>query len=258
MLGIFIVLALLLAKLKNTIESENTLALSIQKNLLPQKNPEVSGYRIYSIWEPTKVVSGDYYDFINLPDNKIGISLADVCGHGFPAALLISNVQATFRIIAEHNHSPQEVCNHLNLILFDYLMPEKFTSFFYGVLDPEKKEFTYSNAGHPPPIVLRNNGIIEHLAEGGILLGVDPNNFYKQSTVKLQEGDIVLFFTDGIVETRNKNDEEFGETRFIEFCKKNLQMPEKDFKEEILTTLNKYSNYNIDDDITLVIISVGR
>ncbi len=258
MLGFFIVITLLLAKLKYTIDSENNLALNIQKSLLPQNNPQAPGYRIFSIWEPTKVVGGDYYDFINLSDNKIGISLADVCGHGFPAALLMSNIQATFRIVAEHNHSPQEVCNYLNLIMFNYRMPEKFTSFFYGILDPENKLFTYSNAGHPPPIILRDNGEIEHLSLGGFLLGVEPNTIYEQSTVKLNKGDKILFFTDGIIETRNKRSKEFGESRLIEFCYKNMQLQEEDFKKEILATLNMYSNNNIDDDITLIIISVDQ
>jgi len=88
MLGIFILVSLLLSTLRSVFDRENTMSLDIQKSLLPQKNPEIAGFKISSIWEPTKVVSGDYYDFINLQDNNVGIVLADVCGHGFPAALI--------------------------------------------------------------------------------------------------------------------------------------------------------------------------
>ncbi|HEX9251802.1 MAG TPA: SpoIIE family protein phosphatase, partial [Ignavibacteriaceae bacterium] len=194
MLGIFVLVSELLSALKRVIDRENILALNIQKNLLPGKNPEISDYKVFSIWEPTRVVSGDYYDFIQLKENVLGISLADVCGHGFPAALLMSNVQATFRIIAGHNHAPKEVCDHLNSILISYNMPDKFTSFFYGILDAENKEFTYSNAGHPPPIILRANGKIDRLSVGGFLLGVNPIAKYEQETVYIESGDIILLY----------------------------------------------------------------
>jgi phosphoserine phosphatase RsbU/P len=256
MLGIFVVFAWLLSVLKGVVERENIMALSIQKSLLPQKYPEILGFRIYAIWQPTRVVSGDYYDFINLTNNNLGVSLADVCGHGFPAALLMSNIQATLRIIAGHNHSPKEICDHLNSIMINYMMPEKFTSFFYGVLNAENKEFTYSNAGHPPPIIIRNNGEIYHLSNGGLLLGVDPNASYQQVTVQLEKGDVLLLYTDGILETRNAFGEEFGESRLIDICKKNTHLSENDFGKNILTTINKFSNDDIDDDITLVIMFV--
>jgi serine phosphatase RsbU (regulator of sigma subunit) len=256
MFGFFIVFALLLSALKNAFERENILALNIQKSLLPQKNPDVSGFKIFTIWQPTRVVGGDYYDFIHLKENNLGIALADVCGHGFPAALLMSNVQASFRIIASHDHSPREVCNHLNIIMNSYLMPEKYTSFFYGILDTQEKKFVYANAGHPFPIIIRSNGEINYLTNGGLLLGVNPNTSYEQSAINLEKGDVLLLYTDGIVETRNAVGEEFGENRLIDFCKTNMNMEEINFRENILATLNKFSNSNIDDDITLVVVFV--
>jgi serine phosphatase RsbU (regulator of sigma subunit) len=257
MLGIFASISLLLSTLKNVFDRENTMALNIQKNLLPQKNPEISGFRIFSIWEPTRVVSGDYYDFIKLKENKLGISLADVCGHGFPAALLMSNLQATFRIIADHNHTPKEVCEYLNVVMNNYVMPEKYTSFFYGILDAEKKQIVYANAGHPYPIIIRNNETIIHLSNVGLLLGVVPNATYEQSTINLETGDTLLFYTDGIVETRNALGEEFGEDRLIDFCKKYINLEVNNFRKNILATLDKFSNSNIDDDISLIVISVN-
>jgi serine phosphatase RsbU (regulator of sigma subunit) len=256
MLSIFALFSLLLSKLKNVFDQENLLALNIQKSLLPQKTPEISGYRIFSIWEPTRVVSGDYYDFIQLTENDLGISLADVCGHGFPAALLMSNLQATFRIIAGHNHSPKEVCEHLNVVMNKYVIPEKYTSFFYGVLDAEKKKFVYANAGHPYPIIIRNSDKIIHLSNVGLLLGVVPEASYEQSTINLEKGDILLLYTDGIVETRNASGEEFGENRLIDFCKQYINLEVNNFRENILAELDKFSNSNIDDDISLIVISV--
>ena len=256
MVGIFISFSLLLSTLKNVIDNENKMASDIQRNLLPKINPQIPGCKIISVWEPTRVVSGDYYDFISLNQNKLEIALSDVCGHGFPAALLMSNLQAIFRITAVHNHSPKEVCKHLNDVLIDYEIAEKFTSFFYGILDIEKKEFTYSNAGHPPPIILRGEKEIIHLSNGGLLLGVDPNALYEQSTIKLEHGDSILFYTDGIVETRNLLGEEFGESRLIDFYQKNKNLDEYNFKQNFLDDINKFSSSNIDDDITLVVFSI--
>ncbi len=254
MLSFFIVLAVLLSTLKSVIERENNLALNIQKSLLPQYIPAVSNFRILTLWEPAQNVSGDYYDFINLSWKNLGICLADVCGHGIPAALLMSNIQATFRIVASHDHSPGEVCTHLNTVMLNYSTQEKYTSFFYGIMDIEKKEFTYSNAGHPPPIIIHNSGEITRLSAGGILLGIDSDALYEEETVQIEKGDILLLYTDGIIETRNPLGEEFGEKRFIEIIQKDKNHSEDYLQKGLLKSLTDFSNGNIDDDITLIIV----
>jgi serine phosphatase RsbU (regulator of sigma subunit) len=256
MLGTFILFAQLLTALKIAIEKENIMALRTQKSLLPQKDPEIPGYRIFSIWQPTKVVSGDSYDFITLSDNRLGISLADVCGHGYPAAILMSNLQAAFRIIADNHQSPENVCNNLNRIISNYNINDKFTSFFYGILDTDNKKFIYSNAGHPPPIILRSTGDILHLSVSGLLLGVTNEASYQLEKIQLEKGDIMFLYTDGIIETRNYAGDEFGESRMIELLKNCLHLPVNDFRKKVLDTIDKFGNGNIDDDITLLVVSL--
>ena len=258
MLGTFILFSILLSELRKAVERENILALQTQQSLLPQEDPEIYGYGISSIWQPTKVVSGDSYDFVHISENMLGISLADVCGHGYPAALLMSNFQASFRIIAENQPSPEKVCRHLNRIISNYEIDNKYISFFYGILDTEDNTFVYSNAGHPPPIVLHSSGDIMHLSRGGLLIGVDPEASYEPDKVHLEKGDKVFLFTDGIIEARNFAEKEFGEERLIELFKKHSNKPENDFRKIVLETINRFGNGNIEDDITLLVVSVNN
>lgn len=258
MLGTFILFAKLISELKKAIEKENTMALQTQQSLLPQKDPQICGFNILSIWQPAKVVSGDSYDFIPFSENMLGISLADVCGHGYPAALLMSNLQASFRVMAYNYQSPDEVCINLNNIISNYQIENKFISFFYGILDTKDKIFIYTNAGHPPPIVLRSSGKILHLSKGGLLFGVKAEASYEVDKIYLREGDRIFLFTDGIIETRNSAEEEFGEERLLEFLKTNINLSENEFREKLLETINKYGNGNIDDDITLMVLSVDN
>lgn len=255
MLGIFILFALLLSELKKIITNERTLALDVQKSLLPQNTPEVNTFIIRVIWEPTRVVSGDYYDFIEMDHSSFGVCLADVTGHGYPAALLMSNLQAVFRNLANRHNSPHTVAAELNQIIFNSIIPEKFTTFFYGILNAEKMEIYYSNAGHPPPLIIRKEKIYR-LSTGGLLLGFSNNSVYEETSFPLESGDIILFYTDGILEARDPKGEEFGEKRFIDFCRDNIKLPEAEFRKLILETLDKFTHSIMDDDITLVLVTV--
>ena len=258
MLGTFILFSKLLSELKKVMEKENIMALQTQQSLLPKKDPVVSGFSILSIWQPAKAVSGDGYDFIPLNENNLGISLADACGHGYPAALLMSNLQASSRIIADRYRSPEKVCNNLNKIITSYEIDNKFISFFYGILDTKNKIFVYSNAGHPPPIVLRSNDDILYLSRGGLLFGVNSEASYELDKVHLEKGDRIFLFTDGIIETRNSAGEEFGEGRLIELLKECFSLPIINFRERVLETINQFGNGNIADDITLLVVSVNN
>jgi serine phosphatase RsbU (regulator of sigma subunit) len=258
MLGTFILFSKLLSELKKAIEKENIMALQTQQSLLPQKDPEICGYSILSIWQPAKVVSGDSYDFIPFGENKLGISLADTCGHGYPAALLMSNLQASFRIIADNHRSPEKVCSNLNKIITSYEIGNKFISFFYGILDTNNRTFIYSNAGHPPPIVLRSTGDNLYLSRGGLLFGVNSEAPYELDKVHLEKGDRIFLFTDGIIETRNSAGEEFGEDRMLELLKRCIKLPVNDFRKKVLDTINRFGNGYIADDITLLVVSVNN
>jgi serine phosphatase RsbU (regulator of sigma subunit) len=256
MLGFFLLIAYIISALKDSLDKENVLALNIQKSLLPKRLPEIHGYKIAATWIPTRVVSGDHYDIITVNKNLYGICIADASGHGVPAALLMSNLQSAFRIITASTVSPKDVCTQLNKFYAENMEQGKFISFFFGILDIEKKTFVYSNAGHPPALVIRQNQVVISLESGGLLLGIDSRSEYQEGKVELNSGDVILLYTDGIIEAKNSKGELFGEEQLINTCRTVLKSPAFNISQEILTSVSKFSNGKNDDDITLFVISI--
>jgi|WetSurSiteA1Bulk_404760.scaffolds.fasta_scaffold01958_2 phosphoserine phosphatase RsbU/P len=256
MLGFFLLISYILAELKDSIDKENILALNIQKSLLPKGLPDIPGYQIAATWIPTRVVSGDHYDIITVNKNLYGICVADASGHGVPAALLMSNLQSAFRIITASTISPKDVCTQLNKFYVENMEQGKFISFFFGILDTEKKTFVYSNAGHPPALVIRQNQVVISLESGGLLLGIDSRSEYQEGKVKLNSGDVILLYTDGIIEAKNSKGELFGEEQLINTCRTVLKSPAFNISQEILASVSKFSNGKNDDDLTLFVISI--
>jgi serine phosphatase RsbU (regulator of sigma subunit) len=256
MLGFFLLIAYILSAFRDSIDKENTLALNIQRNLLPRKLPDIPGYKIAATWKPTKVVSGDHYDIITVNKNLYGICIADASGHGVPAALLMSNLQSAFRIITTNTVLTKDVCTQLNKFYVENMEQGKFISFFFGILDTEKKTFFYSNAGHPPPLIIRHNQVVISLESGGLLLGIDSRSEYQEGKVELNTGDVILLYTDGIIEAKNSWGELFGEERLINTCRRVLNSSAFDISQEILTSVSKFSNGKNEDDLTLFVISI--
>ncbi len=254
-IGFFASIAWMLSVLKHAFDKERTLALGIQRSLLPKKIPKFPGFDIAALWRPANHVSGDYYDIIMLAENTVGLCIGDVTGHGMPAALLMSNLQAAFRILAADTHSPEEVCEQLNTFVMKNSVTEKFISFFYGILEADDKSFHYANAGHPPPIVLRRNGELHRLTTGGSLFGVTADFSCERASVRLEKGDIILLYTDGIIEARNARGNHFGEDRLIEACTRNGDTSANSLCKHILKSLTEFSS-NLHDDITLLVIVV--
>jgi serine phosphatase RsbU (regulator of sigma subunit) len=255
MIGFFASIAWMLSVLKKTIDRERTLAIGIQRSLLPKRMPKLPGYDIAVVWKPADHVSGDYYDAITLTENAVGLCIGDVTGHGMPAALLMSNLQAAFRILAADTHSPEEVCERLNTFIMKNSATEKFISFFYGILEAEERSFQYANAGHPPPVVLRRNGELHRLTAGGSLFGVTADFSCEHATVRLEKGDIIILYTDGIIEAPNTRGIHFGENRLIEACKRHGDGTANGLCRHILKSLADYSK-DLHDDITLLVIVV--
>lgn len=256
MLGFFSLISYILSALKETIDKENAMAVNIQKNLLPLSLPEIPGYKIFATWKPASVVSGDHYDIINVDKNLYGICIADASGHGVPAALLMSNLQSAFRMITANTVSPKDVCTQLNKFYVETMEQGKFISFFFGILDTEKNTFVYSNAGHPPSLVIRHNQVVISLESGGLLLGIDSRSEYQEGKVELNTGDVILLYTDGIIEAQNNKGELFGEERLINACRRVLNTSAFDISQEILTSVSKFSNGKNKDDLTLFVISI--
>ncbi len=252
MLGFFLTTAIILSALRRTVDRDNKLARGIQEGLLPKAIPDVKGFEIAGAWLPAQSVSGDYYDVLRLDGDSIAVCVGDVAGHGIPAALLMSNLQAAVRLLAPTLLPPRDLCVKLNKFVVDNTTPGNLITFFYGLLDLNKRELLYTNAGHQRPVVLRRDGTTLQLGEGGIPFGFDPEARYNQGGVQLEDGDLLLIYTDGALEIRNLQNEEFGEERFLKILKENHISGASAVCNRILSAVSEFSKGNRQDDLTLL------
>jgi hypothetical protein len=252
MLGIFLTTAWILSALRRTVDRDNELAREIQQGLLPKAIPDVKGYEISGAWLPARSVSGDYYDVLRLDDSSIALCIGDATGHGIPAALVMSNLQAAVRILAAAKLPPRDLCAKLNEFVLANTTPDRFITFFYAFLDLQRRELVYTNAGHHRPIVLHRRGTTVQLADGGFPLGLRPDGGYGQGSIRLEDGDLLLIFTDGAIEARNLQNEEFGEERFVKLLQENHLTGAKTACNRILQALSDFTKGNLQDDLTLL------
>jgi len=244
-------------RLKQELET----ARAIQVRLLPSDEPVVTGFEVTGASIPSREIGGDYFDFLVQDDGQIGIAIGDVSGKGMPAALLMSNLQASLHGQVLHPGSVSGVVERVNDLLVKSTDPHMFATFFYGLLDPRKASFTCTNAGHNPPILLRADGKIEELTTGGLLLGMLGEQTYQQVTVELAPGEIIVLYTDGITEAvgpaADEDDYEamFGEEALFEVLRRNRHLPATGIKDAILEAVSAHtSGVAQSDDITLVVI----
>lgn len=236
-------------------EQELQQAREIQQSLLPKEIPQVRGFEIDGVWEPARVVGGDYFDVIPLGRSKVGICIADVVGKSVSAALLMANVQASVRAFAGDAESAAILCARVNSVLCTHIGTGKFVTFFYGVLDAERREFTYTNAGHLLPVVIRADGTARQLENGGAVLGVFPGWKYEDSSVELRPGDRLVLFTDGITEAESAGREEFGEGRLIASARGWIQESASELKKKLLSDVTAFCDGQFRDDATLIVIA---
>ena len=185
---------------RERLERELRTAREIQERLLPHAMPDLPGWEITGVSVPSLQVGGDYFDFLDLPDGRLGVAIADVSGKGIPAALLMANLQALLQGQVIHLAEVSSVVAHMNDLLTRSTDIGRFATFFYGALDSVTGAFTATNAGHNPPLLLRADGRLEELKDGGLLIGMLEGQTYRQQTVTLEPGDLLVLFTDGITE----------------------------------------------------------
>lgn len=226
-------------------------AREIQAGLLPSSLPSLPGIRLAANWRPARMVAGDYYDLLALGDELAALCIADVSGKGMPAALLMSNLQATVRAFATADLPPRQLCERVNRVMSANIAPGRFITFFYGLLDAGKRTLTFTNAGHNPPILLHSDGTVCWLDAGGLLLGVLPEATYEQATVKLQSGDRVLIYTDGVTEAGGAVGNMFGEDRLIEALRSTASDPQ-DMQRAVLEAAAAFCGEEFEDDATVI------
>ena len=236
---------------RTTLREELRDAVTTQHGLLPAAIPMIPGCDIAVAWAPLGQLSGDCLDLIRLGEERLGISIGDVAGKGFAAALLMSNLQAAVRAVAPDSAGPAQVATRVNRILAPNLASNKFITLFYGVLD--ERRLTYTSAGHHAPMLVRANGDRQRLDAGGAVLGVFPDAVYEQAEVCLRAGDRLLLFTDGIVEAEDRDGVEFGEDRLLDLIAANRAAGANALRQKIMDTLAQFTAGALQDDATLLV-----
>ncbi|HTS71189.1 MAG TPA: GAF domain-containing SpoIIE family protein phosphatase [Terriglobia bacterium] len=244
---------------KERLEREMALARGIQRSLLPETTPVIPGFDLAVLNEPCFEVGGDYYDFLSLGPNTLLVVIADVEGKGISSAMVMSNLQATLRALVLHLHSLNDIAESVNKMILKDTRGEKYMTMFMGLIDTRRKAIHYINCGHVPPVIVRPGSEPIQLTEGGMVIGLFENVQFERGHVKFQPGDILLLCTDGITESMDAKDEEFGLERLVESAS---QVPDRKAKEIVLKVCDDVTAYSrggthMDDKVMLAIKIAG-
>jgi len=246
---------------RERLERDLSVAREIQEQLLPHTMPILPGFEISGVSLPSQQVGGDYFDFLDMPEGRLGVAIADVSGKGIPAALLMANLQAMLHGQAEGEADPAPVVARINNVLVRSTDPRMFATFFYGILDRKKATFAAVNAGHNPPLVLRAaDGRLDRIEPSGLILGFLPDQIYHTAEVRLDPGDVVLLYTDGITEAFDPAlamdpDRFFGEHRLIRTFRAAADRSAAEIQAAVLGAVAGHTAHAAqNDDITLVVI----
>jgi sigma-B regulation protein RsbU (phosphoserine phosphatase) len=231
-------------------------AREIQQGLMPKAMPTLSGFELASAWQSARTVGGDYLTAIKFNQDSAALCVADVSGKGLAAALLMSNMQAALKASASECTEPQDVCTRVNEVMCGNTPEHKFITCFYGLLQIQTRRFSFTNAGHNPPLLVRRNGACVHLDEGGHVLGAFCGARYTKGEIELQSGDRLLLFTDGLTEAVNESGEEFGEERLRDLLIEQRQASASDLKANILRTVKDFCGDDFHDDAALLVLAV--
>ena len=200
---------------KRRIDSEFLVARQVMEELIPRTIPTLQGFDIAGVNEASFEVGGDYYEFIPLPDDRWAIIIADVVGKGIGAALLVAAIRASLYALVGSEMAARAIMRRANRFFYDSVEDSRYVTLFYAVLDVPSRRLIYVNAGHPPPVVLRENGEIKYLESGGVPLGMFESPRYFEGFAWLEKGDLMAFYTDGIVESSDAHDEHYGSDRLM-------------------------------------------
>jgi len=237
------------------------LAAEVQKRLLPAQPPDAGLASLAAVSVPARSVGGDYYDFVELGDRQIGIALADIAGKGIAAALIMSVVQASLRILlSEGELSLAQLTAKMNELLYRSSPSNSYATFFYAQLDKRCGRLRYVNAGHLPPYLLNANaGRVHELSTGGAVIGLFPDMKYEEAAVDLRPGDVLVAFTDGVTEALNASDEEFGEERLKDLLRQVVHLPVPEISSRISQDLKHWiKNAPQYDDLTFIVMKVNQ
>lgn len=242
---------------RERLNRELEIAREVQEHLFPQRLPPVLGLDYCGQCQPAREVGGDYYDFLELPDGMLGIAIGDVSGKGVGAALMMASLEASLRALAPVVNDPAELMERVNSLVYQASATNRFATLFYAQYDPASRRLSYVNAGHNPPVVLRNcagSCQVLRLETGGPVIGILQHR-YQRGVFSHEAGDLVVLFTDGVSESMNVRYEEWGEERLIEFAKTCHGLPALEGMRRILAAAQAFAaGAPQHDDMTLVVL----
>ncbi|MFQ6044124.1 MAG: SpoIIE family protein phosphatase, partial [Candidatus Poribacteria bacterium] len=243
---------------KHRLEQELSLASEVQYQLLPHGCPDIKGFEISADCIFCRYgIGGDFYDFIPISEKHLGIAIADVVGKGVPSAILMAEARAALRAQVENIHHPDEIIERVNRTLYRDTRPTEFVTMFYCRLDINQKTLAYTNAGHNPPVLVRD-GKLTLLQTGGVILGFIEEAEYEEERVQLMPGDLLFLYTDGITEVKPiDRDEQFGEERLHKILRENAWMGADEMKEKVLQEIHTFiGGEPLNDDLTMLVVKV--
>ncbi|HEY1339574.1 MAG TPA: SpoIIE family protein phosphatase [Bryobacteraceae bacterium] len=251
---------IVVAKEKERLESELAIAREVQNQLFPKDVPFTRTLELKGVCNPARMVSGDYYDFVALSDTALAFAIGDVAGKGISAALLMATIQSTMRtqLTATNGSGPQHLSTahlvaNLNKQLWATTSPEKYATFYFAVYDDQAQALTYTNAGHLAPILVRGN-TLSTLESTGTVVGAFPIARYGEKTVRLEQGDLLVAYTDGIVEPENAYGEMFGEERLKDLIMKHAHADSSEIIARTMEAVNQWTGAGeLQDDMTMVV-----
>ena len=230
-------------------------AAQIQRGFLPERPPQLERFDVAGHNAACRTVGGDYYDFFPYPDGRLGIVIGDVSGKGLPASLVMTGLHATVHMLAEEPGDLARLMSRLDRFVASHCPTNRFVSLFFGVLGASSEGMTYCNAGHNPPLVIRANGSVERLLPGGTVLGILPEVGYEAKRCPIESGDVVVLYSDGVTESTNPADEEFGEARLQAVLASNRPQPAARIVDAVNDAVAEWSaGAPPADDITVVVV----
>ena len=242
------------------LENELSVGRTMQQAILPTRFPKTEDYQIFANMEPARNVGGDFYDVLNLPDSRVGIAIADVSGKGVPAALFMMSSRTLLKGAAIGRTAPEEVMAEVNELLNENNETSMFVTLFFGCYDPSSGSLIYANAGHNPPLIVHPDGSSTLFgSHADIALGVVPDIPYRQESVRLDPGDMAVFYTDGVTEAENESQEQFGLERLADLFKNSPPTDAREANDIVFKAVNEFSGTAPQfDDITCLTLYCSR
>ena len=240
---------------KKRLQGQLEVARQVQLELLPPTDPALQGFDISAYNFPTEEVSGDYYDWVRIYEDQIGIVIADVSGKGVPAAILMAFLRASLRAASHIGYATHISMAKVNYLLWESIERNQFVTAIYGILDASNRTLSYSNAGHNPPLLIRANDETRFITDGEQPLGMFQHTRYHENHVVMEPGDVFVLYTDGATEAESPTGEEFGRDRLVEAVKQCLDKPAREMVASIqMSVLEWTASAGANDDVTFFVI----